>query len=387
LYFVKPTESLTAYLNRNILIPFIVFGLLFAALSIVFYWFALDDTAEFYLFEDAEQFISTQQKISSGARKVSDVLLDFSLSNRTQLNNLSEVNTVYFFETEKHDSYFLIYQAHETAKKVYVVHQFDKGESFDIRPLLLYVCLSSLFLFAFWLSHVLSKVRNQLARFVKSINTRDIATELHFSELDTVKKVTLSALENEQQAIAREKAFSSFLSHEIRHPLTLLGHQLSQFDHMDDLTEQVLMKVAELKTTQQTSVKLANTILGLWVTGDKENQSSTDFISFLNHWQKKYSDSLLVEIKADTFFVSLNEDELNLLMAQIDSNFRTYGEGNLSITVCKNSVSFSNRINTKPNNENNFGVGTFIINALSAKAGISVAIKRVRHRYTLLLNK
>lgn len=358
---------------------------MFTALSITFYWFALDDTTEFYLFEDAQQFVNTQQKVSTETRKVSDVLLDFPVSSRDQLKSLSEVNTVYFFETDKHDSYFLSYQAHEAAKKIYVVHQFEKDESLDIRPLLIFICLLGIFIFALWLSRILLQVQDQMSQFVESINTRDLATVLRFSELQKVKTITLDALENEQQAIAREKSFSSFLSHEIRHPLTLLGHQLAQFDHMDDLTDQVLIKVTELKTTQQISVKLANTILGLWVSDGKESLSETDLISFLKEWQKNRYYSLTLELETDTFLLPLNEDELNLLMAQIDANFRTYGQEKLSITVTKQAITFANQVNSNPNNENNFGVGSFIINAISAKAGLDAQSTRHEYHYILTM--
>ncbi|WP_372767670.1 hypothetical protein [Pseudoalteromonas sp.] len=384
---MKSAKPLRHFLNRNILLPFTLFSILLAATATTLYWFALDHTSEFYLFDDAQHFAENGQKVQSHSRFVSDNLDDIPVSIRKQFSEVTKHNHVYLITTEYHDNYLLAYRDTINSPTIYAAHQFDKNATLDIRPILLLICLLGMLSFALWLSTILHELDSQMALFVKHINAGDCHSPLRFSELETAKQLTLEAISNEHQAVSREKSFSSFLSHEIRHPLTLLGHQLAQFDHIDSLTEQVLNHIDELKKTQQKTVKLANTILSLWVNDNETHIVEIDVVKELEKWRNTTNSSLSLSIDPSPFLILLSDREFELLISQIETNFQKYGEGVLSISISEQSIIFTNRINPKPNSEGNFGIGTFIIDALACKAGLTFQQRSSETHYSLLLMK
>ncbi|WP_462151866.1 histidine kinase [Pseudoalteromonas xiamenensis] len=381
-------QTLHRFLQVNLLVPFALFGLLWLYIATQFYWSALDETAEYYVVEDAYQFAEIPTRIKTSFRIVSDDLKDFPLEFQKRFKNHAlPTDEVQYLSTQGHDFYYLKHHPSKGLEAVYVLHQFAKSDSQDIRPLLLVIMLLSLLCFALWLLGVIQRVRAPLAQFTQNIQQGQENALVKFEEFQSAQNITLAALAIQKQQIEQQKAFASFLSHEVRHPITKLGHQLAQFDHMDELSLETLKQIDALKTTQKETVQLSNTILNLLdVHAPTEERGSSDLVIELFNWGNSTPFPCEIDTQLEHFIVSLNTEDLALLLNQVNTNMQRYGSGCLRVRLNTHELVFENDIKPGRVSSQGFGVGLFIVHAVARKVGWRVESTKVGECFHLTLN-
>ncbi|WMN60666.1 hypothetical protein NI389_04975 [Pseudoalteromonas xiamenensis] len=381
-------QTLHRFLQINLLVPFALFGLLWLCIATQFYWSALDETAEYYVFEDAYQFVEIPTRIKTSFRIVSDEVEDFPPEIQKRFKNLAmPIDEVQYLSTQGHDVYYLKHHPSKGLDAVFVLHQFAKADSQDIRPLLLVIMLISLLCFALWLLSVIQRVRAPLAQFTQNIQQGQENALVKFEEFQSAQNITLAALASQKQQIEQQKAFASFLSHEVRHPITKLGHQLAQFDHMDELSIETLKQIDALKTTQKETVQLSNTILNLLdVHAPDEKTSCSDLVIELFNWGNSTPFPCQIDTQFEQFPVSLNTEDFALLLNQVNTNMQRYGSGSLRVRLNTNELVFENDIASGRVTSQGFGVGLFIVHAVARKMGWRVESTTVGECFRLILN-
>jgi signal transduction histidine kinase len=361
--------TLSRYFLNRILLPLLVLLSSISGLVVYYYVYALDETAAYYLLEDAMDFDIDPIEIHTPFRHVSDSLASMPTAVQSLLSEPKALNEVQFVQLGTLDTYYLRYPT--TVGEVYVVHQFNETDSEDIRATVFTVLLVSFLLFAVWVTRTIQRFNRNVNGFVENIKTQQANYPVEFEELNWAQQKIHAAAQQERDLVQREKAFSAFLSHEIRHPMTLLGHQLAQFDHQDGLPLDVLDLIDELKQTQRQTVTLSNTILSLW--GEQQQRASSehiDLVRLLALWCAKAPFDVDWRCELQRLDCELTTELMSLLLAQISSNFQKYGEGKLMVNLTHEQLLFSNsKRRDNQAHADSFGVGTFIMQAIANKAG------------------
>lgn len=375
---------LSYYLTSRLLPVFILYSVLALGLSLAIYWFALDDTSEFYMYQDGLDFIATKKPVDTEFKTIASRINELNIQDQQVFEQLAEVNSVWLISDDYSDRYYLKYQTAPDSPMVYIVHRFDSDDSFDIRPYLVGILVLSSLVLSGVVLRVLAVTRKQTDLFVDSIKQLDTVAPHLFEEFSLAQQVISKEITEKHQAVDREKLFASFLSHEIRHPLTLMGHQISRFDQLDNMSQKVLSLVAQIKQSQQHTVGLSEAILSLWQ--EDTPIQTCELVYTLKTWQQASSLDITLDCDCTEFYTKLSQPQFELLLSEIGANFSKYGQGQLLVSMTDSSLSFTNRIKAQANSLKSYGVGSFIIKAIAHKAGWQSSQQIVREEYRLTFN-
>lgn len=374
-------HSLSHYLFKRLIPVYCLMCTLFVAITIWSYWFALDDTSTFYLFEDAHHFVVSPFEMHTDFKSVTTEVNSLSEFERNEVSNAQVINQPWLVSSETMDYYFLIFNENPLIEPVYVVHRFSKDETLNLLPIVILVALFLMICTAIYVIVVLQKVAKQTAAFTRNITQLSDQEAVLFSELEFAQKQILKAINEKEQAITREHHFASFLSHEIRTPLTGIGHHIAKFDQLDDLTEDTLNQIEALKKLQLNALEVSETILSLWHKSEIEHADQKQLLKALAKLKAEHEDKITLNVDVNKVKCVLNANEIHLFLNQIWQNYLRYGFGGLSITLNESSLIFSNQINQTPNCSHGSGVGLFIVKAIATKAGWHVKITTTNTRF------
>ncbi|RZF98724.1 HAMP domain-containing histidine kinase [Pseudoalteromonas sp. CO348] len=353
----------------------------------VIYWFGLDDTAEFYLYEDAHEFQIQQQEIDTRFRTVTQTLGSLNEREQNNFNHGVPWEQPTLISENGLDTYYLKLPPLHNAPALYVLHRFEQHQSLDIKPLLFTVTSMMLCVLAIVIFFVLRKVRQQTHYFRTNIEQLASHHTIIFSELALAQQAILDAVTEQKNAVKREYEFASFLSHEIRQPLTLIGHQLARFDQLDMLPPPSLSLIDALKHAQRDTTQLCDTILNLWQPQDCNVSSKTKINQTLLEWANTSDADIQVELLAPEHYLQLTKPELALLLKQIETNFNKYGIAPLKVTVHSQYLQFENAINEELFHQSSHGIGMFIIKAIAKKANWQLTSSQTEFTFSLKLTK
>lgn len=379
--------SLTTYLTNRLVGIFVIISLIFFSTTMVIYWFGLDDTAEFYLYEDAHEFQIQQQEIDTRFRTVTQTLGSLNEREQNNFNHGVPWEQPTLISENGLDTYYLKLPPLHNAPALYVLHRFEQHQSLDIKPLLFTVTSMMLCVLAIVIFFVLRKVRQQTHYFRTNIEQLASHHTIIFSELALAQQAILDAVTEQKNAVKREYEFASFLSHEIRQPLTLIGHQLARFDQLDMLPPPSLSLIDALKHAQRDTTQLCDTILNLWQPQDCNVSSKTKMNQTLLEWANTSDADIQVELLAPEHYLQLTKPELALLLKQIETNFNKYGIAPLKVTVHSQYLQFENAINEELFHQSSHGIGMFIIKAIAKKANWQLTSSQTEFTFSLKLTK
>ncbi|CCQ12581.1 sensory transduction protein kinase [Pseudoalteromonas luteoviolacea B = ATCC 29581] len=379
------SNSLQHYLATRLFIPFALFSLLLASMALFYYWSALDDTAEYYLFEDAFEFLAEPIEKKTQFRSVVATKSALNQQQQHLFDTYPEHNVVHFVELPEYDVYLLNYT--EQGNEVFVVHQFEKTASHDIRPILFSLFLLGIVCILVWFGWQLGHIKRQLRNFTENVEYATARHDVVFDELTLAQNKILDARAKEHAVLEREKAFSQFLSHEIRHPLSLLGNHLAAFSQMDNLSLAALNIIDRIQFTQQDMMKLSNAILTLWSPEKSALQPTNDLVCVVQSWIETQSLPIQFTCSVESLPIALSLEHLQLALSQITTNYRKYGQGELTIGLSRQCLTFTNsKKNRRETDVEGTGVGLFILRAVAAKAGGDIDVITSGSQFTLMFN-
>lgn len=382
-------QTFWQYLALRLLAPFAIVIIVIAFLANHYYLRALDSTAAFYLFEDAIDYTELKQDRITNFRLVSEnielinTLVEFD--KQAALNP----NEVVYQRQGEFDRYFLAFKDTPKDPIVYVIHSFPVEAESNIFLLLLTIIMSSLLLYGFWLFVNLRALTKQTNLLTEAIKNNNIQTNIKIAEFRLANKRIVNAIAEKHEALKREKYFASFLSHEIRQPLTGLGHNLSRFDQLDDLPLESLPLIETLKQQQKQLHLTSDAILAIWqLNPESTSNNHVKFQDIIKNWTNtELFPTPRVTICHDNKLL-VEPNQAALFLRQISDNFKKYGTGPLTIVIDKHDVCFSNAQQTVDKKSvESYGVGSFIMNAISKVWGCTFTMNSVENVYTIRLKQ
>jgi signal transduction histidine kinase len=325
---------------------------------------ALDSTSAFYLFEDGQQAFQAYQSgiaVSSLNTEFKQFYPDTSplpdevkswLNNQDVINSKDVIkNEVSLILTTEEDIYLLPYQENNNAPVIYVVHRFEKQETQDISPVLFVVSFAVLFLMFALMWLVVKRLQQQskkLSGALQDVAQSDIPVNFDIQEFQRIYDDVRKAYEQRLKVLQREKHYSAFLSHEIRHSLAAINANIEKLDQIDGFPLDALAPMGEAKHQSNELQRLANAILALWQTQRLTSSSivvaqelkaiskQLDFGELQLNWQINVPD---LELQCDP-------DLFHLLARQLLQNAIQYAESSLTINLTDGQLTLSNDVCT-----------------------------------------
>lgn len=440
--------------KRQSLIAFISWRLLTSLFVIVFIWllvsqrsynFALDDTAEFYLFEDAENALFMRregfvaERFNSDFRQIYWQLKDIPLTIYEKLMALGpfDSNNPVFIATPEQDIYFLAYQSltpmgvldkgdvlHSgDSVMVYVLHRFDKKESIDFGPVFIALGLSAFLLVFTVIIAVIYSLKGQLKLLSNQLKflpeddqsgkdyqaggnyqpgeNKDDRPSLFIDEFQQVLSSVKNYYSEQQTAIKREQEFSSYLSHELRQPLAKLNANLARIDQLDDLPYPLVVILEDVKGVSESLNQLSDAILQLWQ-DEREHQEKVEFIGFVKQLKTQFHQTplpLTFSYCTKALWLKTNPSLAKLLIKQLINNSLQYGDSSIEVTVNNAGIKICNdvkvavdtSVNTSAETtmeqprEFGYGLGLVMAKKICHNLNWTLNIKQSEQRFTITI--
>lgn len=345
-----------------------------------FYVVGLDDTAEFYLFEDAYEYQHSGIDIQTNFRFVSK---DLSLLNEPIVfdqNALLSPNEVTYRQDSSFDRYFLKFQITKESTPVYVVHSFKHEDSQDIRFTLLLTAILCVAVYLIWLIVTVLNVKRFTRRFIYAVTSHNEVEDLQIKEYAQAHQLIYQSNKEKQLANTRERNFATFLSHEIRQPLTVLGHAVSRLEQIDDIPLAALPIIKEVSNSRLTLIQLAEAILYLWQ-APNETFTQAPINELLISWHRENEVTTELHTHEPTLTLPVDTYQFQLLLKVVTDNFMKYGKGKLTLTITSHEFAFTNECNAFRQVENSYGIGHFILEALARRFHLKLKIDNGKKRY------
>ena len=234
--WTKNSRSMPRFIASRLYIALFFITLAWGILATQSYHFALDDTAEFYLIEDAENALFFMSQglghdfVNSEFRQsyltIEQLPADIKATVKA---NMPPVNQAILIASPLYDSYVLPYSSSGEIADIYIVHRFAKDDSINILPYQLLIGLLAFFTLALVVKFVVTRIGQQtqlMANKISRLTSASNAPEspLVFADYQYAFNVIEQYYQAQHQALSREKDFASFLSHELRQPVTILAN-------------------------------------------------------------------------------------------------------------------------------------------------------------------
>mgnify|MGYP000078031466 CR=1 FL=1 len=354
----KNVSSLSRYLSQRLYLALIIIALAWGGVSIVSYHFALDDTSEFYLIEDAENALFLIEQglghdlLNTEFRQIFLSVNDLPADIKEAINtNIMDVNRTIFIATQFQDIYVLPYSPTNEKAELYVVHSFEKDESINIASYYLITGLMAFFMLAIVIKLLINRIDQQtqlMAMKIGHLTTPfdEQVNQLIFSDYQHTFDVIKQHYSAEKKSIYREKEFASFLSHELRQPLSRMSNSLSLIDQIDNLPFRSLAVIDDIKSTNKQLSQLTNIILQLWQDSANE-KTEIDLVPLLEESFKMFASSsvsLNTQIQDRHVKIFANVELVNLMLKQLLQNSMQYADTKVLIKLTDEQLHISNDV-------------------------------------------
>ncbi len=335
-----------------------VITLVWGTLATQSYHFALDDTTEFYLIEDAENSLFFMNRglghdfVNSEFRQsyltIEQLPADIKATVKA---NMLPVNQAIFIASPLYDSYVLPYSSSGEVADIYVVHRFAKDDSINILPYQLLIGLLAFFALALVIKFVVTRIGQQtqlMASKISRLTSASNASEspLVFADYQYAFNVIEQYYQAQHQALSREKDFASFLSHELRQPLARMTNNLSLLDQIDHLPFRSLAIIADMKLTNKALSQLTTMVLQLWQ-NSTEHKTSVELTALLTEHLGLFDDARLTietQIVASPVTIRANVNMVALLLKQLLQNSKQYAATKVLIELSARQLKISNDV-------------------------------------------
>ncbi|WDE07221.1 HAMP domain-containing histidine kinase [Thalassomonas viridans] len=397
-------QSLVAYIAWRLLGSFLLIVCLWFFISRAGYYFALDGTADFYLFEDAENAVFLAQEgiepeiLNSEFRQFYSRFEDIPEPVRGLIDDQGHaraVNKTVFIETPKQDIYFLAYQPQPSAPVFYLLHRFDKEDTLDLAPLFLFVGLVAFGAILVVMLAVIYRLKSQLA--LLSLHLKKPGQEQGEDTPDLMIRDFNQALlsvkhhyREKQQAIKREREFANFLSHEIRQPLSKLNTNLALLDQLDDLPYASVEIIEDVKQLSEDLNQISGAVLQLWLEQGQRDESIE-----LAGLIRQLSHALLPEGLIHDFTFALESVELKsnyglvrLLLGQLIKNAAQYADSYIHFHLHAQSLEIINdaRLSeTCDPKDYGYGLGLVMAKKICARLNWHLRINQQKDNFSVVL--
>ena len=356
--WTKNSRSMPRFIASRLYIALFFIALAWGILATQSYHFALDDTAEFYLIEDAENTLFFMSQglghdfVNSEFRQsyltIEQLPADIKATVKA---NMPPVNQAILIASPLYDSYVLPYSSSGEIADIYIVHRFAKDDSINILPYQLLIGLLAFFTLALVVKFVVTRIGQQtqlMANKISRLTSASNAPEspLVFADYQYAFNVIEQYYQAQHQALSREKDFASFLSHELRQPLARMANNLSLLDQIDQLPLRSLAVIDDMKLTNKALSQLTIMVVQLWQ-NSTEHKTSVEFTALLTEHLGLFDDTRLTietQIVASPVTIRANVNMVALLLKQLLQNSKQYAATKVLIELSARQLKISNDV-------------------------------------------
>lgn len=176
--------------------------------------------------------------------------------------------------------------------------------------------------------------------------------ETNVAEFHTLSEGISLMLNDNQETFLQQKSFIENASHELKTPIAIIGNKLDWMIENENLTEEQLLQLVEIKKTSKRMSDLVGSLLMLSKIENHQFQGTSSVNA--NEMIKSISDEfqewmeykeLDFQIKEfGIFTVTINENLLRILLNNLLLNAIKYTEkeGNIEVQLYDNKIEFSN---------------------------------------------
>ncbi|BBN83913.1 two-component sensor histidine kinase [Pseudoalteromonas sp. A25] len=385
--------SIIRYLSTRIIFLMLLLMVCWITIAKYGYEFALDDSAEHYLYYDAQLVEQQQVKLPISddfkliTQQQSDLPIAIQQAWRAGLLPLNQVSLV---SDTLDDIYVLPWQpASSNAIPIFILHFFDKQDTLPIMPwlLLLLVLLSIPILYIVFRSAL--KIRNEINLLIEFVNTNKQPEALSkFQELQAFFKALNIARQAEHFAQQKERLVSAYLSHEVRTPLTQIQHGISRLQQLDDLPLEAIEVLHNLELSQERLTSTSSAILALWQQDNLATQQ-LDLRGIVKRVvQKLQTPTQPIELNLCAFEVikPLHTELFELLLTQAIENAQQHGESPLTIILNEQELQLKNPIGNSELCSSSVGLGSILIKQICQRLNWHQKDAKTDSEYTLTIN-
>lgn len=356
------------------------------------YEFALDDSAEHYLYYDAQ--LAQKQLITL---PFSD---DFKLVTRQQDSlplsvqqawraGLLPLNQVTLLHQATLDTYILPWQPlNSNAVPIFVLHSFNSEDTLSIMPwLVLLITVLSIPVFYIVIKSAL-KIREQINTLKTFVSTNKQTEQVSkFEELHTFYQALNIARQAQQFAQQRERLVSAYLSHEVRTPLAQIQHGISRLQQLDNMPFEAIDVLQTLELSQLRLTSTSNAVLALWQQ-DEVAKQQLDLRSIITRVVNTHaSTSHPIKLTLDAFEVikPIHLALFELLITQAIENALQHGASPLFVMVEPKQLIFQNAMPKDTKSSSGVGLGNLLIKQICQRLNWYHSYEIKNSKYTLTI--
>jgi len=353
-------QSLVSFLSWRLFSSLFVVSFVWIFISQYSYNFALDDTTEFYLYEDAKLAVNLHNEqtlddsFNNDFRQVYWQLNQLPLDIKSLLHDdKPPLNTPLLLQSDTQDIYLLAFKDNHEDNMIYIVHRFEKSDSIDVFPLFIMFGIAAfvaLFVVMLW---IISRIKSQTNILVNQLKiTADApAHSLYIEEFHQAISSVKTYYSAQQDSINREREFSNYLSHELRQPMARLSTNLSLVDQLDDLPLESIALLEDMRRVSEELTQLSESILLLWQ-DSREPDETVDLNEIINHLNPDFSDSNLsfrCKTPSQPVYLTTNHLLVKLVINQLIKNCHQYALSYVEIELTAHGLTITNDlINVEP---------------------------------------
>ena len=339
------------------------------------YYFALDDTTEHYLEQDARQAFEMlnenmditplNNEFRQFYRNWEEVPLEIKQTFDLRLPPANQANLVLM---DKKDLYLMHYRPTSNSLAVFVVHQFDIEDSVDVVPVFILNAFIAFVLLFVAIFSIINRVNGQLRTLTRMLHQLEGDIEentgtLSIREFDNIYHAIKDSYQLRANSIRRERQFSGILSHEIRQPLAKLNAYVEKLDQLDNFPLEAINILQDVKRTNSEVQNISNAILNLWNTQRLKIQSITPFVLLTEMLSSdKYRDvDFNVQPEAKNLKLEANDILFLLMSRQLVDNALQYHEQSIQISLSGEQLIVSNDLSKNKVNAKDYGFGLGLV--------------------------
>ena len=365
----------------------------------------MDDTAEFYLYEDAQQALSLNKNNAwrdSFNTEFRQVYWQLEQLPPPIIHLLDSqpigLNIPLLLQTPRQDIYLLAFQEAVEDPVIYVVHRFDKSQSLDFFPLFILfglLAFFAIFVVMVWVIKGIKSQANILSSQLQTISpaSPERSDALFINEFNQIISSVRGYYNAQQQAINREREVSNYLSHELRQPLAKLSINLSLMDQLDDLPYESITVLEQLKMVNQELHQLSESILQLWQ-DSRETTEVIDLNSVVTKIIGKLSPTALkinYKVSSSPVRLETNPSLATLAINQLIRNSHQYADSYITVEITKRHLVINNDIkNVLPQTiafkQFGYGMGLVMVRKICEVVRWRIDVQQQQHIYTIKIS-
>jgi len=386
-------QSLVSFLAWRLFSSLFVVSFAWIFISQYSYNFALDDTTEFYLYEDAKLAVNLHNEqtlddsFNNDFRQVYWQLKQLPLDIKSLLlDDKPPLNTPLLLQSDTQDIYLLAFKDNHEDGVTYIVHRFEKSDSIDVFPLFIMFGIAAfvaLFVVMLW---IISRIKSQTNILVNQLKiTPDApAHSLYIEEFVHAISSVKTYYSAQQDSINREREFSNYLSHELRQPMARLSTNLSLIDQLDDLPLDSITLLEDMRIANEDLTQLSESILLLWQ-DSREPDATINLNEIVNDLISKFSTSNLTcnyKEPLTPVYLKTNHLLVKLVINQLIKNCLQYALTDVEIELTTHGLTITNDLmDTAPQTlfPKQFGYGMGLIMVKNICRGLHWDIESLQH--------